>query len=384
MKDYAYFFFNNPEKSHHYSNWLISALYDLSSVTGDFVYDETFLQRIKKYYERWEEEHGLKNGMFFSYDNYDAMECSISGRTARGVERKGVRPTLNSYMCADALAISKFAQVFNDEKTASEYFAKHEKLKNQINENLFKDGFYRAFHYDGDSFDESIFDNYDGEKVREEIGYIPWMFCIPPKNREHVFSLLLDKDCFYTPYGIASADKSHEKYLYKVNHECLWNGYVWPFATSQTLKALINVINEYNDEQKYRDTFVTLFTQYAKSHKRVREDGKTVDWIDEVRHPERDEWSSREILKNWGWKEDEGGYERGKDFNHSTFCDLILCGIVGVDTNSESLKLNPIIPKDWKWFKVENLHYRGKTYTVTYDESGDKFGMGKGIKIIEQ
>jgi len=27
---------------------------------------------------------------------------------------------------------------------------------------------------------------------------------------------------------------------------------------------------------------------------------------------------------------DKGGVERGKDYNHSTFCDLIITGLVGL------------------------------------------------------
>jgi hypothetical protein len=262
---------------------------------------------------------------------------------------------------------------------AKKFLKKHEQLKSFINENLWSDGFYRAFHYKNDEY-RDIFTNYKGEKVKEEIGYIPWAFNIPKKGREDVFNLLLDKYCFYTPYGIASAQINHEKFLYEKDHECLWNGYVWPFATSQTLTALANVIRNY-DREDFCDMYCELLTQYAKSHYRITENGTKVDWIDEVRHPLRDEWSSRELLKDWGWREDKGGYERGKDYNHSTFCDLIISGIVGVKTDSETLTVEPIIPKNWEWFKLENLYYRGKKYTVIYDKYGTKYNYGKGIVI---
>ncbi len=380
LSDYAEFFFRE-NSAHKYSSWFIDALYALSSVTGKFDYGDKFLDKVVTYYNQWENEHGLDNGAFWSIDDRDAMEFSISGRDENLNPMKGMRPTLNSYMCADALAISKFASFYGDKEKEAQFLKKHEQLKDFINNKLWVDGFYRAFHYKNEEY-KNVFTNYNGENVMEEIGYIPWAFNIPKKGREDVFKLLLDKDCFYTPYGISSAQINHEKFLYEKDHECLWNGYVWPFATSQTLTALINVIKNYG-RADFSDTYCELLTQYAKSHYRITENGTKVDWIDEVRHPLRDEWSSRELLKEWGWNVDKGGYERGKDYNHSSFCDLIISGIVGVNTKSETLSVSPIIPKSWEWFKLENLNYRGKTYTVIYDKDGSKYGQGKGIVIKE-
>ena len=31
----------------------------------------------------------------------------------------------------------------------------------------------------------------------------------------------------------------------------------------------------------------------------------------------------------------------------------------------------------------ENVEYRGKSYTVIYDKSGEKYGCGSGLRIIE-
>ena len=50
------------------------------------------------------------------------------------------------------------------------------------------------------------------------------------------------------------------------------------------------------------------------------------------------DWISRTILERWKkekndkgeeWPENKGGKERGKDYNHSTFCDLIINGLIG-------------------------------------------------------
>ena len=385
LKDYMNFFLDNSDRGHQYSAWLIYAIYQMCMVNGDWEMGEDFLKKICKYYEEWEDTHLLGNGMFWSYDHYDAMEYMVSGTTEDLRALKGIRPTLNCYMCADAWAISEFAGKIGNETVEKEYKKKYEKLKRLINENLWQDDFFRAFHFeDGNEQNscEEIVKQWIDKSPRELIGYIPWMFNIPDKGREKVFEYLIDEKYFYTEFGLATLEKNNDRFLFEVEHECLWNGYVWPFATSQTLTAMRNIIMNYNGYEKYRNIFYELVKQYAKRHKRLTETGKPVNWIDEVRHPLRDEWASREVLKNLGWKKELGGYERGKEYNHSSFCDLVISGIAGVIYENDIPEFNPIIPDEWDYFKLENLNIRGKIYSIIYDKTGFHYNFGKGLQIF--
>ena len=380
LLDYINFFLSAPKEYCVYSAWMLYAFWELYKVVPSIEINSRLLDKMCRYYEFWEDTHRLKNGLFWSIDGYDAMEFSISGTPDKKHRLKGVRPTLNSYMCADAFAISEFAKIVGDLEISQKYLQKHEFLKKEINEKLWKDGFYRAFHYE--TIEElDALDTSNTSLVREEIGYIPWMFGIAPKEYNGVFDLLLDENVFACEYGITTADKSHPDFLYESTHECLWNGYVWPFATSQTLSALIYTIKNNSDTKKFKNMFAKLLRQYAKSHTRTREDGTVVPWIDEVRHPMRDEWSAREILKSWGWHENMGGKERGKDYNHSTFCDLVISGLVGVSCENGVLTASPCIDDSIEYFKLSNLHFNGKIYTVTYDKTGEKYGLGKGVFV---
>lgn len=387
LKDDIHFFLDHPDRGHQYSSWMIYAVYQMCCVTGDWDLGPDFLVKICNYYEIWEQTHRLPNGMFWSLDGYDAMECSISGTTKEQRSLKGIRPTLNSYMCIDAWAIAQFAAYYKETEIEQKYLKKYEELKKAVNENLWQNGFYRAFHFEEEQEGascEEIIKGWQDKSPRELIGYIPWMFGIPEPGREAVFDALTDPNGFYTQYGLTTAEKTDPRFLYEVNHECLWNGYVWPFATAQTLTAMGNVVANYPGGEKYKEAYTQLVKQYAFLHRRIKEDGSIVPWIDEVKHPLREEWSSREILKNWGWKQEKGGYERGKDYNHSTFCDIILSGLLGIQCNGEELTVKPCIPEEWEYFKVENLHFRGNTYTIRYDKTGEKYHHGKGIVIEEK
>ena len=58
-------------------------------------------------YTTWEQERLTPSGLFWQHDVWDGMEESISGsRTA-----KNLRPTLNSYMYANAVAIGRIADL---------------------------------------------------------------------------------------------------------------------------------------------------------------------------------------------------------------------------------------------------------------------------------
>lgn len=384
LKDYINFFLDNPDRGHQYSTWLIYAVHQMCMVNGAWDMGDEFLQRACRYYEEWEKTHLLSNNMFWSYDDNDAMEYTISGTTQDLIHLKGIRPTLNSYMCADAWAIYDFAKRMGNNEIARKYLEKHETLKKSINEKLWQNGFYRAFHFNNREEEcscEKIIENWIDKSPKELIGYIPWMFNIPETDKVGVFDYLTDKKCFYTDFGLTTAEKSDKRFLYEVDHECLWNGYIWPFATSQTLTAMRNMIMNYSGGEKYKGSFFKLVKQYALSHRRLTDAGKTIPWIDEVKHPLRDEWSSREILKNFGWKKELGGYERGKDYNHSTFCDIVISGILGVKYENDELEVLPSIPDNWDYFKLENLNIRGNTYSIIYDKTGKKYNKGKGIII---
>lgn len=380
FSDYLRHYLNNPEDSHRYSSWLLYAAMQYEAVAGSLGIGDKELEQMIEYYREWERTHALRCGMFWSYDNYDAMEYSISG-TKNGNQVKGIRPTLNSYMYAEAVAIAYFAEKLGNYGVAEEFLNKAHALKRLINDNLLFDGFYKAKHGECDGEIEEIFGR-EGDlgAPMEEIGYIPFMFGIPSDDAARAFLLLDDEDIFLAKTGISTVDKRDRGFLGEFDHECLWNGYVWPFATSQTLTALINVIKSGHSELK--NTFIRHIKLYADMHK-IEKDGRVLPWIDEVMSPDEYLWTSRDLLEKWGWQEKLGGKERGKDYNHSTFCDLVISGIVGLRCEGDKLSADPTIPNAWDYFKLENVEYRGKSYTVIYDKTGEKYGCGSGLRIIE-
>ena len=117
-------------------------------------------------------------------------------------------------------------------------------------------------------------------------------------------------------------------------------------------------------------------------HYIIHENGIKTMWIDEVGAPFSHEWTSRTILKNQNWPEDKGGFERGKDYNHSTFCDIVLSALTGITFDGKGIHFSPVIPNDLDYYAIDDLYIRGDRYRIEYDKSGDRFG-NQGVTIYK-
>lgn len=403
LLDYVWHFIENKGgNAYVYSTPALTACYEFLSVTGNenLIYDNA--DKFEKYFLGWEEKHLLDNGLYWSFDNYDAMELSISGsnpsKNATEIYKKwiktgdnsgvnsnaikGIRPTLNAYMYGDAITLSKIFNGVGNVKKANYYREKADKIKRLVDDKLWDGNFYKAIHLNDINGNVSYKDIKPEMNCPELIAYNLWAYNLPSEDKAYMFNYLKDEAVFKGKTGFTTADKSHPRYLYAYPHECLWNGYVWPYATSQAINGVISLLNNYNQTVINNNDLYNFIKTYANMHY-IEKDGKTINWIDEVMHPDKLEWTSRTILKNLGWLKNKGGYERGKDYNHSTFIDLVLRGLIGIDVNATTLTVNPRVKGIWKWFKIENLTFKKKTYTIYYDEDGCKFNKGVGV-IIEK
>ena len=127
---------------------------------------------------------------------------------------------------------------------------------------------------------------------------------------------------FSAKYGPTFTEQRHPEFQisYK-NHECQWNSPSWPMATCSTFTALAKLLNNYGQNIISKEDYFETLKVYTKCHQLKREDGKIVPWIDKNINPYTGDWITRTRLKTWEngtWSEKKGGYERGKDYNHST------------------------------------------------------------------
>lgn len=384
LDEYLSFLYRKGGSTHAYTNWLPSSILRLCEVRGDPALGEALLDDLDADYAAWEETNLHESGLYWSIDDRDASEFSVSGN--------GIRPTLNCYQVANARAIAAFARRAGREKMAQRFECKADTLARQINERLWDEQarFYkvRPLANREDPIPESADPRRD---VREIWGYLPWTFGVAPAGRADAFRQLLDVNGFRAAYGMTSAERRHpgfglfytgeelndwlrrrgEEPVGGKGHECLWNGPSWPFSTCLALRALANLLHSGERQTSINASdYVRLLTQYALAHRRPLADGRFIPWLDENLNPDTGDWISRTRLMHWdekGWSEAKGGYERGKDYNHSTFCDLVIGGLFGVQPTLDTLRVEPLFPADWPYAVLEDVRVHGRRLDVRYE-----------------
>lgn len=379
LAEYARFWLTGGGNPRLYSFWIADAVYNYYLIHPDKELIRELYPHLKENFSGWETEKRDSTGLFWQVDDRDGMESSISGKLAAG--GKGYRATINSYMYGEVHALSKIAMELGLTEEAVFHKKKAEELKKRINEQLWdtESSFYKVIPRNG----ENKF-----SPVRELHGYTPWYFNIPPASYSCAWRQLTDPEGFFAPYGPTTVEqRSPDFTLSYKGHECQWNGPSWPYSTSVTLTGLANLLNNYPQTVMTAKEYMILLKQYSTSHQLRKEDGEIVPWIDENLHPFTGDWISRTRLKSWKdgtWDAGKGGQERGKDYNHSSFCDLVISGLAGVRPQTgNTLLINPLLPDGWwDYFCLDNLLYKNHIITILYDKSGERYNLGTGFRIF--
>jgi len=345
------------QRFHAFSSWIDDAVYNRYLVNKDEAFVKKLLPALDSDYRKWEEERKNPDNRFWQYDVRDAMEESISG----GRKVKNVRPTINSYMFGNARSLSAMAAIAKNDTLKKIYSAKAAELRKLVRTTLWDDSasFFKVQYEKGGLCD-----------AREAIGFIPWYFNLPADKAKYAkqWDQLTDTAGFNAPWGLTTAERRHPLFrTHGSGHGCEWDGAVWPFATTQTLKGLSNLLNNYKKHGTMSNrVFYDELHKYAMSHKM---DGKV--YLGEYQDEKTGEW-----LK--------GDNPRSKFYNHSGFADLIISDLVGLKPREDNkLEIKPLVPQDqWDWFCLDKVSYHGKILTILWDKTGTKYGKGKGFRVF--
>ncbi|MFO0875778.1 MAG: discoidin domain-containing protein [Gemmataceae bacterium] len=381
--DYGRYWFRTPgAQPRNYSTWLADGVWAVHRVHPDRTALVDLLPDLRKNYEGWEKRHHVPAvGLFWQTGHDDGMEFNINSRQTRDILRgaPGYRPTLNAYLWADALAIARAADLAGDRATAETYRRKAAGLKAQLQSRLWdpkRQFFFHMFQRDEEANGFQVkaltLTHQTGQHAgspfgRELIGYVPWQFSLPDadKGYEIAWKKLLEKDGFAAPFGPTTVERKDPMFLLKKTC-CWWSGQSWPYATSQTLKALANLLQEYRQEVVTPADYLKLLQTFARTH---RKNGKP--YLAEACHPDT------------GSFEGHDGYNHSEHYFHSSFNDLIITGLVGLrPRDDEQLEVRPLAPADWPYFALDAVPYRGHIVSILWDRDGSRYRRGKGLKLF--
>jgi hypothetical protein len=281
------------------------------------------------------------------------MEESISG----GRKKQFARPTISSYMYGNAMALAAMNRIMGDEAKAKDYEQKADTLKNLVNAKLWNKNHQFFETMRGDTL----------AQVREAIGYMPWYVNMPvDKKYDAAWLQTNDDKGFAAPYGLTTAEMRHPLFRSHGVGKCEWDGAIWPFATSQTLTAMANYLNGDGEKVISDSVFFNQMKLYVQSQHH-----RGLPYIGEYLDEQNGNWLM-------------GDRERSRYYNHSTFADLIITGIVGLRPQADgSIKVNPLIPENtWDYFCLDGVNYHDHILTIIYDKTGSHYHQGKGLIVL--
>ena len=270
-------------------------------------------------------------------------------------------------LLCNAQAIGNIAQLAGDEVKAKTYFDKAADLREKVHAKLWNEQhqFFETHRIDSSA------------NVREAIGFMPWYTHLAKDEAKYSVAWLqvADPTGFSAPYGLTTAERRHPQFRTHGVGKCEWDGAVWPFATSQTLTALANYMNDYKEKVPFQtlphkegqgeSLFFTEMEKYMQSQ-HMRGKPYIGEYLDET---------------TGYWL--KGDQERSRYYNHSTWNDLIITGLCGLRPRADkTLEVNPLLPDGkWSYFCLDNVAYHGRTLTIVYDRDGSRYHVGKGLRV---
>jgi hypothetical protein len=382
LDDYINFMYSGGN-DRHFSEAIAAAVYARYLANGDRAFAIKNLESMKHVYQLWTNRYDPAKRLYSIEPILDATEYTISSIDASGgrdgfLHGDAFRQTINSFMFANAVAISKLAALAGDTNSAEAFAANAAAIRDAVETNLWNSNLQHFI--DRYKADNQFVHYWDFIRGRELAGYVPWAFELPDGDPKYNASWkhLLSPEELGGPYGLRTVEPSYEYYLRQYRYvtvngrqlpECQWNGPTWPFDTTLVLEAMANLLNDYTQDVVQADDYVRLLKQYTRQHYLNGEPDLQEDY-----NPD----TGNVIV----------GLPRSHHYNHSGYADLVISGLAGLRPRADDvLEINPLIPTDTKstnsieYFCLENVPYHGQLVTIVYDHDGRHYKRGAGLSI---
>jgi hypothetical protein len=381
IDDYIDFMYTGGGNDRHFSESIADAVYANYLVRGDRQFVIKHLDTMQHIFHRWDDHYDFTKDLYFIEPLLDATEYTIASIDASGGRDgfnggKAFRPTFNSFMYANAVAISRIAAIAGDTATATSFEHTAAAIRSNVESKLWNDGMQHFI--DRYQTNNKFVHYWDFIRGRELAGYAPWYYELPEQDPKYVASwhYLLSPDDFSGPQGLRTQEPSYQYYMKQYRYdkatgqpECQVNGPSWPFDTTFVLGGLANLLNDYSQTVVSNDDYVRLLKQYAHQH-----------------------YFNGKLDIQEDYNADTGnvivGLSRSHHYNHSGFEDLVITGLAGLRPRADNtLEVNPLVPLNANspdaisYLCLENVHYHGQLVTILYDRDGTRYGKGAGLSI---
>ena len=374
MNAYISYLCREGGNNRRYSESIADAAYAYYLVNGDRNFIVAQLDSLKQTYDGWIDHWDSSKNLYYIPAMPDATEYTIASIDASGGKDgfeggDAFRPTINSYMYGNAMAISKIAALSGDQVASREYFDRAQALKTNVQQNLWNNSLQ---HFtDRFKVNNDYVKYWDFIRGRELAGFAPWYFNLPDDNPQFnsAWNHLTDTTQLMGQFGFRTNEPSYEYYFkqfvyFEGKRGSQWNGPSWPYQSSQALTAMANLLNNYKQDIVTKSDYLHSLRLFTNQH--YLADGKI------------------NLVENYD--PNMGGpivyYYWSNHYLHSSYNNLIISGLCGIrPAEGDTLYINPLIDSTINYFCISGLNYRGHKVTVAYDKDGTKYNAGKGLIV---
>jgi hypothetical protein len=375
MDGYINYLYQDGGNNRRYSESIADAAYARYLVDGDSAFLVKQLDSMQQMYNGWYDHWDSTKNLYYIPAMPDATEYTIasidaSGGTAGFDGGIAFRPTINSYMYGNAIAISKIAAMKGDNTASRQFLQRANELKKLVTDSLWNDSLQHFL--DRFKEDNKYVHYWNFIRGRELAGLAPWYFNLPPDDKKYnaAWKHAIDTNALLGAYGFRTNEPSYEHYFkqfvyFQGQRGSQWNGPSWPYQSSMMLTGLANFINNYKQDVVTTSDYLKLLRLYAKQH--YLPDGKL------------------NLVENYD--PNLGGpivyYYWSNHYNHSSFNNLVISGLCGIHpSDSDTLDINPLIDTSINYFYLSDIKYHGHSLALTYDKDGSRYKTGKGLTVF--
>ncbi|MBB3693258.1 MGH1-like glycoside hydrolase domain-containing protein [Sphingomonas sp. BK580] len=361
----------------HFTDYMADAVWRRYLVDGDRAAATRHLAAMRRLYDAWDDHRDRARRLYWVEPLLDATEYTIASIDASGGTdgfRGGdaFRPSINSYMFANARALSQLYALAGDRTASADFAARAATIKALVQRDLWSPTL--GHFVDRYKVSNRYVRYWAPVRGRELVGYVPWTFDLPDDSARFAAAWrhVLSPDELGGAAGPRTVEPSYAHYMRQYRYEgnapeCQWNGPSWPFQTTQLLLGMANLLDHYDQTVVTRSDYLRLLRQYAALHYQ----GDRLD-LEEDYHPD----TGRPIV----------GLARSHHYFHSGFVDLVLGGLVGIRAQADdTVVVNPLLPavgdpQALAWFRAQDVPYHGHRLSVTWDVDGRHYGE-RGLTV---
>lgn len=377
VEDYINFMYKEGGNDRHFAEAIADATYANYLVNPDKKFITSQLRDMIRIYNAWYDHYDPSKKLYFIEPIADATEYTISSILASGGKdgfRGGdaFRPSINTYMYANALAIAHIAAMEGSTMLENEFLNKAKSIKS----NLEKDLWNPTLEHFTDRYEltNQYVKYWDFIPGRELVGYVPWTFNLPADDQKfnQAWSHVIDSTQLNGKYGLRTVEPSFKYYMTQYRYdkatglkECQWNGPSWPFQTTQVLMGMANLLHNYHQNTITPTNYINQLHKYADQH-------FYKDSLNILEDYNPDKPAPIVYID-----------ERSEHYNHSGFGNLIISGLCGIIPQADNtVQVKPIVSEEITYFCLQDVAYHGHKLTLVYDQDGNKYQVGAGLKVF--